>query len=260
MYLLLQLQQRLVGLEVTCNGQDFTDSGIAYLYQADATVSAAAVSKPSPSSITAPLFVTGTHFVNSSALHCRVGGAAPTPATFLSHTLALCWTPPLAYNLLRDGFAANGKLATVGYEHSPAVPPGPDSSDPRTVYVEISNNGLDFSMNRTTVSLPGPCPSGSFCPGGCASGFDPLPCPAGTYCAAGSNANFTLCPRGTYQPRVAQSACLRCPVGFHCPEEGLQVCYILHYNNELTHIYVYMCSARCVLHASLVRCSNSTTG
>lgn len=73
---------RLTTFEVSNNNQDFTDSGIGFLYQADAVINSI-----SPSSgqvnVRTPIVITGNHFVNSTLLRCRVGVEISVP-TFLS--------------------------------------------------------------------------------------------------------------------------------------------------------------------------------
>ena len=63
---------RLVTLEISNNAQDYTDSGITYLYQADAHVTAVQPSSALDVGGT-PVFVQGENFVNSTWLRCRIG-------------------------------------------------------------------------------------------------------------------------------------------------------------------------------------------
>ncbi|CAM9397259.1 unnamed protein product, partial [Laminaria digitata] len=181
-------------LQVTCNDQDYTDSGITFLYQADASVDNISLkSGLDPGGF--GLFVTGENFVNSTSLACRVGGSN-TEATFLLPSLVLCFVPRSA-------------LATTIN-----IPEGDDGQ-------HVSNNGLDFTADRVSYTVEQSCPGGSFCVGPSTSSI--LPCPQGAFCPGDSNSNFTLCPLGTYQPSRGRSACLRCPIGFHCPERGMPV-------------------------------------
>ena len=128
-----------------------------------------------------PVFVTGAGFVNSSALACRFG-LVTVPATYLSFANLLCLAPAQA--------------------------PGP-------VFVEVSNNGGDFTSDRLLFYY-GNCPVGHFCPDG-----EALACPRGAYCAGTSNFNYTLCPPGTFQPLTGQGGCLPAPVGFFAPDFGM---------------------------------------
>ncbi|CAM9426180.1 unnamed protein product, partial [Ectocarpus fasciculatus] len=233
--------QRAVGVEVTCNGQDYTDSGTTFLYQADASVhniSLAAGLDPGESA----LFITGENFVNSTSLSCRIGGSN-TPATFLSASTVLCFVPRAASASIRgssaEAAAAMFEAADArnvederGYNRGFGPREGDDGSSPDSwlgpldgdgdsFYVEVSNNGLDYTADRVIYTVEQSCPGGSFCVGPSAASV--LPCPQGAFCPGDSNKNFTLCPLGTYQPSRGRSACLRCPVGFHCPDEGMPV-------------------------------------
>lgn len=82
--------------QVTCNGQDYTDSGVAFVYQADNSVqNLSLASGLNPAGF--GLFITGRNFVNSTGLTCRVG-ASEQRATFLSSSLALCFVPVAAFS------------------------------------------------------------------------------------------------------------------------------------------------------------------
>ncbi len=84
---------RLVNVEVSNNNQDFTDSGINYVYQTDAVVVSIL---PNYGQINAntPIAVSGNNFVNSTLLRCRIGEYVSTP-TFLAPNLVLCFTPEI---------------------------------------------------------------------------------------------------------------------------------------------------------------------
>ena len=180
---------RLLAVEVSNNGQDFSDSGLHFLAQADAVVVNISTAGTGHDDDIAPLFVTGTGFVNSSLLRCMVGTASVL-ATFLTPELVMCVPPP--------GCASS-------------------------LFVEVANNGVDFTMDQNVFVRKGPCPTGFYCPSsygnavshtGGAGGI--YSCPRGSYCHGVGSLNFTLCPRGTYQPAIGSSACLRCPIGFMC--------------------------------------------
>jgi len=128
-----------------------------------------------------PVFIVGAGFINSTDLACRFG-LVTVPATFLSFTNLLCVAPAQA--------------------------PGP-------VFLEVTNNGLDFTTDRV-LFFYGTCPLGSYCPDG-----EALACPRGAFCAGTSNFNFTLCPPGTFQTRSGQAACLPSPVGYFAPDFGM---------------------------------------
>ncbi|CAN0014344.1 unnamed protein product, partial [Hapterophycus canaliculatus] len=156
--------QRAVGVEVTCNGQDYTNSGTAFLYQADASVynvSLAVGLDPGGFG----LFITGEGFVNSTSLTCRIGGSN-TPATFLSSGVVVCFgegTP--------RGFGP--RKGDDG--SSPSAWLGPLDGYGNEFYVEVSNNGMDFTADRVTYTVEQACPGGSFCTGPDAASI--LPCP-----------------------------------------------------------------------------------
>lgn len=175
-------------LQVTCNGQDYTNSGTAFLYQADASVhnvSLAAGLDPGGSG----LFVTGEGFVNSTSLACRIGGSN-APATFLSSSIVVCFVPRAASASIRgssdmaavfDGEGAGGGASSsFGPRRgddgsSPGVWLGPLDGDGNEFYVEVSNNGMDFTADRVSYTVEQACPGGSFCIGPDAASI--LPCP-----------------------------------------------------------------------------------
>ena len=73
------------------NKQDFTDSGIAYLYQEDAYVTAIL---PDSGLVNEPkaIIISGNNFVNSTFLKCRIGEYVSS-AVFVSRMAVLCYTP-----------------------------------------------------------------------------------------------------------------------------------------------------------------------
>jgi hypothetical protein len=158
-----------------------------------------------------PVFISGSNFVNTTALGCRFGNAH-VRATFVSRRAIMCLAPSRAANVI----------------HSTDV----------NVAVEVSNNGLDFTDSRVIYRYIGTCPAGHYCPY-----HDVLTCPNGTSCdsrrptpnagndkrAADGAAftheigafNFSRCEPGYFQPRSGQIRCLRCPVGYFCPDHGM---------------------------------------
>lgn len=134
--------------QVTCNGQDYTDSGITFLYQADATVNSISLSSGlDPGGF--GLFITGEHFVNSSTLSCRTGGSN-TAATFLSSNLVLCFVPrataatALASTAqgVSSGDATRGLGPREGDNSSPGAWLGPEDQEGKTLFVEVCINML----------------------------------------------------------------------------------------------------------------------
>lgn len=176
--------------QVTCNGQDYTDSGTTFLYQADASVHNVSLSAGlDPGGY--GLFIKGEGFVNSTSLSCRVGGSN-TPATFLSSTVVLCFVPRAASVSIRGFSAEKASAAESGAEgsveggvrgfgpqegdgSSPDVWLGPLDGDGKTLFVEVSNNGLDFTADRVSYTVEQACPGGSFCVGPNSASI--LPCP-----------------------------------------------------------------------------------
>jgi len=240
---------QLVAVEVSNNAQDWTDSGITFLYQADATVKSVAPAAGLLDTAGGALWVVGNHFVNSTSLRCRIGPRVVN-ATFLRPELVLCFAPSQAEREPDQGSWQHARLRNPDFNHPPGVrayvgndpwdplqpkpdpgignyragtgkEPAPGSIAPRTLIVEVANNGLDFTFNRKTYDVVGSCPTGSYCPGNDLTAV--LPCPRGTFCPGTGNFNFTLCPRGMYQPLMGQADCLRCPVGFMCPDLGQPV-------------------------------------
>lgn len=193
----------LVSFEVSNNGEDFTSSGLTFLYQADSIVTGI---YPNGGFVgeANPFIVTGYNFVNSTFLRCRVG-ANVVNATFLSREAVLCFTP--RYPLLKTHHPFENKVDPNSMIFGSSV-----------VYVEVANNGQDFSNDRFTYDFQQICLSGYYCPE-----LNSVPCPPGSYCPGTFNLNYTLCPKGTYNPYPAQWDCFRCPIGFICPEEGMHV-------------------------------------
>jgi hypothetical protein len=180
-----------VDVQVSMNGQDFIVSALPYVYQDDIFL----ISSENGHIIGtegSAIFVQGFGFVNSTELSCRFGGEIVN-ATFLNGELILCIVP--SFDQITSIF--NG-------------------SDEATVYLEASNNGVDFSNSRTSFTYDTMLYRGEM-----HHETSRLKCPRGTFCKNELHHNFTLCPKGTYQSQHGQSECIRCPIGFTCPEEGL---------------------------------------
>ena len=150
---------RLVEVDISNNGQDWTNSGITFLYQKDA-VTLKVTPFAGLDTAGTPLFVQGQNFVNSTGLRCRVGPRVVN-ATFLSTELVMCFAPAQTTVELDQGFMSHGRLAVI-FSHAPSVRYIPfderekyikagtgsevslASVTPTTMFVEVSNNGLDF--------------------------------------------------------------------------------------------------------------------
>jgi hypothetical protein len=203
-------------VEISNNNQDFTDSGISFLYQKDAIVESilpnyGLVNEPTP------VVVKGNHFVNSTLLRCRIGEYVSVPV-YLSREAILCFTPRIPLVQPDDAYVRQGRTMTVNTPHERAAHTSPLGSGPTVVYVEVANNGEDFTNSRNTFTFKTKCKSGYYCPQ-----QNLILCPPGCFCPGEFNANYTLCPKGTYNSQPGQSDCKRCPIGFACPEEGMQV-------------------------------------
>jgi len=210
---------RLVSLEVTNNGQDYSDSGITYLYQEDAVVSGV-YNNHGPFSGDTPIFVHGDNFVNSTLLTCRIGGAV-VDAVFMNQQTIMCFTPPRSAVESKHNYLSHGEIRSETMPHAQDYKIRGDGMATNEVYVEVSNNGVDFTFDRVTFTYTEGVAPGKYLPGD--DDLTVLECPRGAFCPGRGQTNFTLCPRGTYQPLRSQAACLRCPVGYMCPEDGLPV-------------------------------------
>ncbi|KAL4137835.1 hypothetical protein PRIC2_001345 [Phytophthora ramorum] len=198
-----QYRTRLVSLEVSNNQQDFSLSGINFLYYEDESVEAIAPARAFDSAEPLAIFAYGRNFINTTALSCRLG-LQTFPATFVTPKLLLCEVAhPMMYDDARRGSNKFHELA-----------------QPRHALFEVSNNGKDFTSSHVVFEFLGACPTGYWCPKQLQGSNGKIPCPRGTYCPGVANTDFTSCPRGTYQPKTAQAACLRCPIGYHCPHTG----------------------------------------
>ncbi|KAE9224791.1 hypothetical protein PF005_g5786 [Phytophthora fragariae] len=196
----------LVSVEVSNNQQDFSLSGINFLYYQDETVEAIAPTRAYDSAEPLAVFAYGRNFINTTSLSCRLG-LQTFSATFVTSKLLLCEVAhPMPYD---DTRRSSNKFHEL--------------SQPRHALFEVSNNGKDFTTSHVVFEFLGACPTGYFCPKQLQGSNGKIPCPRGTFCPGVANTAFTLCPRGTYQPKTAQPACLRCPIGYHCPHTGMHV-------------------------------------
>ena len=101
--------------EVTLNNQDFTSTGMQYLYHPDATVTGVAPPNGPPTGAT-NVTVSGTNFVNTAALQCRFGTAAAVVASFMTTTSVMCMSP--------------------------------STTTPGQVALEVTNNGNDYTTSN----------------------------------------------------------------------------------------------------------------
>ena len=204
-----------VPVETSNNAQDFTNSGIHFLYQEDAEVTDV-YPKNGRDTATTPLFVQGTGFVNTTQLTCRIGHSV-VRAVFITSELVLCFAPPQSTNEPNQGSHRGRGLRRQSFMHADGV--STYGETPSQVFVEVSNNLIDWTADWQQFEYLEPCQPGFYCPNHRAV----FECPRGTFCPGTQNYNFTLCPRGTYQPHSGQANCLRCPIGYQCPYEGMPV-------------------------------------
>ena len=173
----------IADISISGNDRDLSTINTAtFVYQVPPKISGI-IPKVGLSGSRSPIFITGSNFVNTSSLTCRFGQELAT-ATFLSSRSILCVA-------------------------------GVEQSGTRTVFVEVSTNGVDFSEQRLLFHFA-QCPSGSYCPES-----EAILCPRGAFCGGGKN--FTLCPPGTFQPRTGQADCLPTPVGYISPDAGSMI-------------------------------------
>lgn len=138
-------------LEVTVNGQDYTDAGFPFFYCAEQGIHRIEpVFGPAISAGTS-VTVEGTGFVNSSYLTCRFGYLM-SPGVFVSPSRIHCVTPPLSKY-------SGGLEAIPLSEHRNAYPDPSTGSVflfptahfypqylTRLVTLEVSNNQQDFTL------------------------------------------------------------------------------------------------------------------
>ncbi|KAH7470624.1 Cell death abnormality protein 1 [Phytophthora ramorum] len=175
-----QYRTRLVSLEVSNNQQDFSLSGINFLYYEDESVEAIAPARAFDSAEPLAIFAYGRNFINTTALSCRLG-LQTFPATFVTPKLLLCEVAhPMMYDDARRGSNKFHELA-----------------QPRHALFEVSNNGKVFTSSHVVFEFLGACPTGYWCPKQLQGSNGKIPCPRGTYCPGVANSDFTSCPRGT---------------------------------------------------------------
>lgn len=183
---------RLASFELTNNGQDYTDSGLMFLYQDDIKVLATSHSRGQSNGGT-PIFISGSNFVNSTTLSCRFGKQA-TKAHFLTRESILCFSTPIYGKSYRN------------------------SNKDKSYPLLVSNNAIDYSYAGEFVYTAS-IPEGMYQAGVDESHL--LSCPRGSYCTDMLESNFTLCSPGTYQTMTSQSQCLLCPIGYVCSSFGM---------------------------------------
>ena len=134
---------------MTNNGQDYTNNSLTYLYQQDIVLQHL-INDHGPTFGGTPIFVTGTGFVNTTSLKCRIGHHVVS-AHFLSKESILCFTPP--QNIIEPAHDLNhALLKDLEMPHTPEYLIRPHSASPSIAYVEVANNGADFTNFRHLFS------------------------------------------------------------------------------------------------------------
>eukprot|EP00940_MAST-03C_sp_MAST-3C-sp2_P001609 g1609.t1 len=237
---------KLVSVEVSNNAQDFTDSGIRFLYQKDAEIHSITPTHGLDTART-PIFVRGTGFVNSTTLKCRVGQHV-SKAQFITSDLLLCFAPPRSPTEPMHGVNRGRGRRRVNMMHLDAATT--NVNGPESVFVEVSNNGVDFTSNWKIfdgVGFPdvvpgsalhaqnctegfycelasvspkgsGLCPPGFYCPEGTAV---PVPTAKGYFAEIAGTVQPAKCLPGTYAPTIETVRCYPCPPGEECSNDGL---------------------------------------
>ena len=199
---------KLVDVEISVNSQDFSQSGLKFLYQSDISIRYVGSSE-GPLSGGTPVFVRGTGFVNNTNLCCRFGDRIVS-ATFLNRNKILCFSPP-QFKRVKDHELISRRKLSCGRDAglSSHFLKAPQTNDTAliAVFIEFSNNGVDFTNFRHLFRYNHP-DAGYYQPGKEKSTI--LNCPKGSYCHdGGRRTNYTLCPPGTYQMLESQSRCAR---------------------------------------------------
>lgn len=189
---------RSVKVEVSMNGQDFSNSGLRFLYQNDIYIDYLITTEGHVKGGT-PILIIGSGFVNNTLLSCRFGHHIIT-ATFLARNLILCFSPPQSMT-----YADTSTQDTVRKRSIFSDGPSIDKFD---VFIEVSNNGFDFTDFKKIFKYITRINEGYYQPGFEESTM--LLCPKGAYCKENMfNSNFTLCEKGTFNPLVGQITCTR---------------------------------------------------
>jgi hypothetical protein len=181
---------------LSANGRDISPGrhpGLLFRHVLDASV--ARVTPPRGLSLgNVPVFVSGSHFLNTSSLRCVFGLLPPVRATYISPRLVVCVVPS----------RARAAVSSVNVSLDEAVP------------VEVTNNGMDKTASGVTYTYYQDCPKAHYCPY-----LQALPTPNGTYSSVLGASNFTMCEPGSFQPRQLTTVCNPCPVGYICPDFGM---------------------------------------
>ena len=133
-------QGKIVEVDVTNNGQDFTDNGVSFLYQYDVEIKRVQNSV-GPRTGGTPIFVTGLGFVNSTSISCRLGQQI-VKAFFLTQESILCFSPSHSHAEIQYPYEANQFRKGQLVMHL-----RPEGAPNNVFFLEVSNNGVDFSSS-----------------------------------------------------------------------------------------------------------------
>ena len=151
---------KLSSIQVSNNGQDYAMTKLSYLYHDDVEV-CHVYNYNGPSIGGTPVFVRGNGFVNTTQLKCRFG-YNEVEAHFLSRNCVLCFSPSYSINQLSSfeqiRFIANPLEEMLHMFHT-----SPQGNE--TNFVEVSNNGFDFSFDGKSFQYSETDEEGFYQPG-----------------------------------------------------------------------------------------------
>ena len=134
---------KLLDVEVTNNGQDFSGAYLSYFAHQDVEI-IEIHNDAGPLIGGTPVFLSGNGFVNTTQLKCRFGYNV-VQAHFLTRSCVLCFSPPHVFRqsstFERSLFIANRQEENL-HDLSPPWP-----GNGTDVIIEVSNNVFDFSSD-----------------------------------------------------------------------------------------------------------------
>jgi hypothetical protein len=92
-------------------------------------------------------------------LRCRIGEYISEPV-FLSRVAILCYTPRIPLIQYDQGYVRNGRIDSLNTPNERKAHTSPGTGFPNIVYVEVSNNGQDYTNNRLTFTFRIKCKTG----------------------------------------------------------------------------------------------------
>eukprot|EP00960_Hanusia_phi_P059677 764256-Hanusia_phi.AAC.1 len=189
--------QGLIPFEISNNGEDFTNSGKTFLFDALITIVSMIPSYGIEFGGTS-VFLTGSNFMNSTGLLCRFGSITIN-AVFLASDTIFCISPAQAPGAVELSASNNGHVFNTARMlfHYTRCPVG------------------SYCVESEIIT----CPAGSFCP---AEGlFNFTLCSPGTYQNLVGQSSCKPCSLGSICPDFGMSFPQICPPGYVCDESGL---------------------------------------